>query len=424
MDFYKEHAHEGKDAESLARASHPLRGHPLVGARPRGPARDDDGRLPLPRLRRRAARARRAPQGRPAAGLRLELGHLARRRARAPAASTTRSTAIVTSAGSGSRKPDPAIFAQALEIAGCGADEALHVGDTVAEDIAGADAAGIRALHLDRAGGGDISSLAEVVPSGEQWLNPARAGPPVPSVPDAATRLRPPEPDESAPTAHAVVAASRHGRADRLPRHLPRPRGGRRDRHLPWSSSRARRNPGRARPPGAPVHRRSDRDRREAGLRRARGERSASSASRPPTSGWSRRRWGRRSRSPSSSPLLFFTPEQDTLVEDVELRRDDDHRDRDGVPDRASPRRSPRRRSFAASSSARCAASTPFWVAAGASGPPLRRGPPGVGRLAVAGLLSFFGVILAWLYERTGSLGPPIVASHGQQLDRDHPAAL
>ena len=51
----------------------------------------------------------------------------------------------------------------ALKLAGCGPDEALHVGDTVAEDIAGAEAAGIRALHLDRAGGGDISSLAEVV---------------------------------------------------------------------------------------------------------------------------------------------------------------------------------------------------------------------------------------------------------------------
>jgi len=38
----------------------------------------------------------------------------------------------------------------------------IHVGDTVAEDIAGAAAAGIRALHLDRSGGGDISSLSEV----------------------------------------------------------------------------------------------------------------------------------------------------------------------------------------------------------------------------------------------------------------------
>jgi putative hydrolase of the HAD superfamily len=69
---------------------------------------------------------------------------------------------VVTSAGSGARKPDPAIFATALDLAGCSADEALHVGDTLEEDVAGAGAAGIRALLLDREGGGDIASLAEV----------------------------------------------------------------------------------------------------------------------------------------------------------------------------------------------------------------------------------------------------------------------
>jgi putative hydrolase of the HAD superfamily len=69
---------------------------------------------------------------------------------------------VVTSAGSGSRKPDPVIFSQALEIAGCTAAEALHVGDTLEEDVAGADAAGIRALLLDRDGGGDIRSLEEI----------------------------------------------------------------------------------------------------------------------------------------------------------------------------------------------------------------------------------------------------------------------
>ena len=69
---------------------------------------------------------------------------------------------VVTSAGSGARKPDPAIFAAALELAGCSADEAVHVGDTLEEDVAGAGAAGIRALLLDRNGGGDISTLTEV----------------------------------------------------------------------------------------------------------------------------------------------------------------------------------------------------------------------------------------------------------------------
>jgi putative hydrolase of the HAD superfamily len=69
---------------------------------------------------------------------------------------------VVTSAGSGSRKPDPVIFSQALEIADCSAAEALHVGDTPEEDVEGAAAAGIRALLLDREGGGDISSLLEI----------------------------------------------------------------------------------------------------------------------------------------------------------------------------------------------------------------------------------------------------------------------
>ena len=63
----------------------------------------------------------------------------------------------------GARKPDPAIFAPALELARCGPEEALHVGDTPEEDVAGASAAGIRSLLIDRTGnGGDISSLAEI----------------------------------------------------------------------------------------------------------------------------------------------------------------------------------------------------------------------------------------------------------------------
>lgn len=69
----------------------------------------------------------------------------------------------ISSASAGARKPDPAIFAQALEQAGCGPEQALHVGDTPEEDLVGARAAGIRALLIDRAeGGGDIDSLKEV----------------------------------------------------------------------------------------------------------------------------------------------------------------------------------------------------------------------------------------------------------------------
>jgi putative hydrolase of the HAD superfamily len=66
---------------------------------------------------------------------------------------------VVVSAVQGARKPDPAIFAAALGVAGCGPDEAIHVGDTVEEDVEGARAAGIRALLIRRDGGGDIESL-------------------------------------------------------------------------------------------------------------------------------------------------------------------------------------------------------------------------------------------------------------------------
>ena len=73
---------------------------------------------------------------------------------------------VVVSATAGASKPDPAIFAAALELAGCAAGEALHVGDTPAEDVDGAVAAGIPYLLLDRDAGADgedrIASLTEI----------------------------------------------------------------------------------------------------------------------------------------------------------------------------------------------------------------------------------------------------------------------
>jgi len=69
----------------------------------------------------------------------------------------------VSSAGAGARKPDPSIFGPALELAGCGPEEAIHVGDTREEDVDGATAAGIRVLLIDRDGGGDIASLEQIV---------------------------------------------------------------------------------------------------------------------------------------------------------------------------------------------------------------------------------------------------------------------
>jgi putative hydrolase of the HAD superfamily len=69
---------------------------------------------------------------------------------------------VITSAEAGVRKPDPAIFAPALELAGCAPAEALYVGDTPADDLAAARAAGVPVLLIDREGGADIDSLDAV----------------------------------------------------------------------------------------------------------------------------------------------------------------------------------------------------------------------------------------------------------------------
>ncbi len=161
MEFYKEHSHEGKDEASLAALR--ARCADILSW-------ELDREVPLKTMME-AFRFRAFDDARPALdelrgqGLRLvcvsnwdiSLPEVLEQCGLADAVD-----GIVTSAGSGVRKPDPAIFHAALDVAGCGADEALHVGDTVAEDIAGAGAAGIRALHLDRGGRGDIASLADV----------------------------------------------------------------------------------------------------------------------------------------------------------------------------------------------------------------------------------------------------------------------
>jgi putative hydrolase of the HAD superfamily len=75
--------------------------------------------------------------------------------------------AVVTSAEVGAAKPDRRLFKAALEAAGCGAAEALHVGDSPLNDVAGARAAGIRAVLIAREGvsgaaGEAIGSLGEL----------------------------------------------------------------------------------------------------------------------------------------------------------------------------------------------------------------------------------------------------------------------
>jgi 2-haloalkanoic acid dehalogenase type II len=55
---------------------------------------------------------------------------------------------LLSSEAAGACKPDPAIFGEALHRAGCAPAQALFVGDTLAQDIAGARRAGMRSVLI------------------------------------------------------------------------------------------------------------------------------------------------------------------------------------------------------------------------------------------------------------------------------------
>lgn len=59
--------------------------------------------------------------------------------------------ALVVSEVVGIAKPDPAIFAHALDALDCGPNEAVMIGDSWTADVAGARAAGIRPIWFNRA---------------------------------------------------------------------------------------------------------------------------------------------------------------------------------------------------------------------------------------------------------------------------------
>jgi putative hydrolase of the HAD superfamily len=77
---------------------------------------------------------------------------------------------VVSSAACGAAKPAATLFEAALAVAGVASGEAIHVGDSVAEDVAGAGAAGIDPVFLlreDQAapdGVVTIRTLAELAP--------------------------------------------------------------------------------------------------------------------------------------------------------------------------------------------------------------------------------------------------------------------
>ena len=89
---------------------------------------------------------------------------------------------IVCSGRAGAAKPDPRIFRRALGLLGALPGETLHVGDDAVMDVAGAGAAGLRAVLLDRGhgrgrtappGAPTIASLGELEPLlvRRRWLD-------------------------------------------------------------------------------------------------------------------------------------------------------------------------------------------------------------------------------------------------------------
>jgi HAD superfamily hydrolase (TIGR01509 family) len=72
---------------------------------------------------------------------------------------------VVVSAVVGAAKPSPVIFGRALELAGAAPQDCVHVGDSLAEDVSGARAAGIEAVLLDRDGLAPAADGARVIAS-------------------------------------------------------------------------------------------------------------------------------------------------------------------------------------------------------------------------------------------------------------------
>jgi putative hydrolase of the HAD superfamily len=69
--------------------------------------------------------------------------------------------AVIVSGETGVAKPDPAIFELALEGLGARAEESWHVGDNLVVDVAGARAAGLTAVWLNRNGQTRADAAAE-----------------------------------------------------------------------------------------------------------------------------------------------------------------------------------------------------------------------------------------------------------------------
>jgi putative hydrolase of the HAD superfamily len=58
--------------------------------------------------------------------------------------------AVIISSEVGASKPHRRIFEAAMNMAGARPEQCLHIGDDASADVAGAEALGIRALHVRR----------------------------------------------------------------------------------------------------------------------------------------------------------------------------------------------------------------------------------------------------------------------------------
>jgi putative hydrolase of the HAD superfamily len=86
----------------------------------------------------------------------------------------------VISGLAGHEKPDREIFLAALEAAGTHPEETMHVGDSLRDDVEGAQAVGIRAVLLDRRGGATVpiaSMAAASVQTDARGLQSTQSGP-------------------------------------------------------------------------------------------------------------------------------------------------------------------------------------------------------------------------------------------------------
>jgi len=172
--WYRAHHHEGRDRAGLARLR---RGATAALAAALGPAAADVDRAALQAALLAALRFRPFPEvpgvlrAARAAGIRLVVvsnWDVSLHDALAATGLAPLLDGVVTSAELGVAKPDPAIFARGLALAGVDAADALHVGDDLDADVAGARAAGIAVRLVARDGaavpGGvaTVASLAEL----------------------------------------------------------------------------------------------------------------------------------------------------------------------------------------------------------------------------------------------------------------------